>query len=203
MREAWYTLYTQFIFISGDLRCNEQPQLTVTHTLWLREHNRIASQLLLLNSHWDDERVYQEARRIVVAEMQHISYNEWLPIILGMKYVDDFDLKPRDSGFSRQYDADVNPSITNAFSTAAFRFGHSLVQSQMENYGVFGNLLKSHQLHEHQQSPYLIYEQNSIDGFVRGLTTQPIQSMDTAFSEEVCNPIRSHKYFLILFCIFS
>ena len=70
--------------IIGDLRCNEQPQLTVTHNIWLREHNRIVSQLALINSHWDDERLYQEARKIVGAEMQHITYNEWLPIILGM-----------------------------------------------------------------------------------------------------------------------
>ena len=102
------------------------------HTLWLREHNRVAAQLQLLNSQWDDERLYQEARRIVIAEMQHINSNEWLPIILGMKYVDEFDLKPTDFGFNTQYDSDVNPSITNAFATAAFRFGHSLVASNME-----------------------------------------------------------------------
>lgn len=120
-----------FVFL-GDLRCNEQPQLTVMHTLWLREHNRIASQLQLLNPHWDDERLFQEARRIVIGEMQHITYNEWLPVILGMKYVDDFNMKPTESGYIAQYDSEVNPSVTNAFATAAFRFGHSLVQSQME-----------------------------------------------------------------------
>ena len=125
--------YLCFLFyISGDLRCNEQPQLTVMHTLWLREHNRIASQLKLLNSFWDDERLYQESKRLVTAQLQHITYNEWLPIILGMSYVDDFNLKPTDFGHSQQYDDTVNPSITNAFATAAFRFGHSLVQSTME-----------------------------------------------------------------------
>lgn len=102
------------------------------HTLWLREHNRVASQLALLNPHWDDERVYQEARKVVGAEIQHITFNEWLPIILGMNYMDENRLSPLKSGMSNDYDPDVEPSITNAFATAAFRFGHSLVQGNME-----------------------------------------------------------------------
>lgn len=53
------------------------------HTLWAREHNRVAEELSELNPHWDDETVFQEARRIVIAEMQHITYSQWLPNLLG------------------------------------------------------------------------------------------------------------------------
>lgn len=72
-----------FIFKTGDVRANQNPQLTVIQIILLREHNRIADVLQHLNPHWDDERIFQEARRILIAEYQHINYAEWLPIFIG------------------------------------------------------------------------------------------------------------------------
>ena len=66
-----------YFFSTGDSRANEQPGLTAFHTVWVREHNRLAKELSYLNPHWDDERLFQEARKINIAEMQHITYNEW------------------------------------------------------------------------------------------------------------------------------
>lgn len=62
---------------------NEQVNLAVIHTVWMREHNRVADELARLHPQWSDEALFQEARRVVNAEMQHITYNEFLPIILG------------------------------------------------------------------------------------------------------------------------
>jgi peroxidase len=65
------------------VRVNQHPGITMVQNLLLREHNRIADTLQRLNPEWSDEIVYQESRRIVAAEIQHITYNEWLPLILG------------------------------------------------------------------------------------------------------------------------
>lgn len=68
----------------GDIRINQNTQLTVLQVLLLREHNRIAKKLAKLNVHWNDETIYQETRKIVIGEIQHITYYEWLPILLGI-----------------------------------------------------------------------------------------------------------------------
>ena len=61
--------------MTGDRRVNEQPGLTVYHTIWLREHNRVAMLLKKVNSHWNGEKVFQETRKIVTAEMQVSIHN--------------------------------------------------------------------------------------------------------------------------------
>ncbi|XP_065060841.1 uncharacterized protein LOC135688065 isoform X3 [Rhopilema esculentum] len=115
-------------FAAGDGRVNEQILLASMHTLWVREHNRIARLLRRYNRHWEGEKIYQEARKIVIAEIQHITYSEYLPKILG------HDGLPKYSGYKPNVDA----TVANAFAAAAYRFGHSLVRptlSQLnENY---------------------------------------------------------------------
>lgn len=73
----------KYCFAAGDSRANENLHLTSMHVIWARHHNYIASNLQALNPHWDDETIFQESRRLLGGQMQHIHYNEFLPILLG------------------------------------------------------------------------------------------------------------------------
>jgi hypothetical protein len=64
-------------------RCHEASGVGALYATLLREHNRVAIKLAALNQHWDDETLFQEARRIIIAQIQHITYNEFLPTLLG------------------------------------------------------------------------------------------------------------------------
>merc|ERR1712016_395052 len=90
-------------FLAGDQRANEQPGLTVLHTLLMRTHNNIATDLHKLNPHWSLDKVYQETRRIVIAIIQHITYNEFLPRVLGPDTMRRFSLSLEPAGRHTHY----------------------------------------------------------------------------------------------------
>jgi hypothetical protein len=110
------------LFLAGDVRANENIELTVLHTLFVREHNYWADQIHAAHPNFNDETLYQLARQIVGAELQVITYNEFLPALLGPNAI------PPYAG----YDPTVNSGVTNEFSTAAFRFGHSMVDNSID-----------------------------------------------------------------------
>ena len=91
------------LFLIGDLRVNEQPPLGAVTVLFLREHNRVARALKALNPDSNDELLFQESKRIVNAEYQHIVYNEFLPIMIGKQFLDNFGISPLTKGFSDTY----------------------------------------------------------------------------------------------------
>ena len=63
---------------------------------------------------------------------QHITYNEWLPVVIGTDFMAELDILPLTHGLSTKYNAKINPTILNSFAAAAFRFGHTLVQGLLE-----------------------------------------------------------------------
>jgi len=183
-------------FKAGDGRSNEQPGLTAYHTVWVREHNRLAAELKYLNPYWDDERLYQEARKILSAEYQHITYNEWLPIVLGTDYMAQLDILPETYGYANRYNPKVNPTIVNSFATAAFRFGHSLIQGILdlvEEVHYERKVAMRIPLSDTFFNPELIYKPGALDKFLVGLASQPRQKFDNIFTDQVTNHLFQAK----------
>lgn len=68
---------------SGDTRANENMGLTSLHTLFIRLHNRLAASIFSMNPHWQEDVLFFETRRLVGAILQHITYSEFLPALIG------------------------------------------------------------------------------------------------------------------------
>ena len=165
------------LFLAGDVRANENPELSSLHILFIREHNRIADEAAQRHPDWTDEELYQFARRVVIAELQKITYDEFLPSILGENAMPDY----------RGYQADVNPGIANEFSTAAFRFGHSMLGDDIEFLDNDGEeIFDAMELRDSFFNPVVLSE-TDIDPVLKYLASDNAQEIDPIVVDDVRN----------------
>jgi hypothetical protein len=165
------------LFAAGDVRANENIELTSLQTLFVREHNYWARRFAAANPQASDEQIFQMARSRVIAEIQSITYNEWLPALLGSNGV------PGYNGFK----SNVNPGIANEFSTAAFRFGHSLLGDDVEflnNQGM--PVAEEVSLAQAFFNPPLV-SQNGVAPILKYLASDPSSEMDSTVVSSVRN----------------
>jgi len=164
-------------FAAGDVRANENPELTSLQTLFVREHNFQADRIAKTNPTWTDEQIYQKARSIVIGEIQAITYNEFLPALLG----------PAAPGAYRGYNPKVNPSISNEFATAGYRVGHTMVGDDIEFLDNNGNEVRDAvSLANSFFNPDLV-KQNGIDPLLKYLASDNSQEIDTQIEGSLRN----------------
>lgn len=108
------------LFVCGDIRANEHVGLASIHTLFIREHNYWANKLACVHPELCDEQIYQRAKLMVEAEIEAITFNEFLPLLLGKCDIDEYCYNP-----------ELNPQVEIVFSTAAYRFGHTMIPTEI------------------------------------------------------------------------
>ncbi|XP_017488317.1 PREDICTED: chorion peroxidase-like, partial [Rhagoletis zephyria] len=150
------------------------------------EHNRLARELKKLNRHWSDETIFQEARRIVGAEIQQITYNEWLPLALGRNTMKATGLMLMPEGFCTDYNPAVNPAILNEFASAAFRW-HTLVQGFYQLMSENGQVRENYQMRKIFNNPSLLYRDGAIDEATYGLVAAKSEAFDPIFIDDIKN----------------
>ncbi|XP_052748877.1 chorion peroxidase [Galleria mellonella] len=177
----------RYCFDTGDDRANENLHLTTMHLIWARQHNRLAAILGKLNPSWDDETTYQEARKIVGAQMQHITYSEFLPSVLGADVMWALNLTLKNEGHDNSYDPTVDPSIANHFAAAAFRFAHTLLPGLIHNVDPKNGSVSYVQLHRMLFNPYALYSEKGFKFSVRSAINTPVHGVDPHVTTELSN----------------
>lgn len=167
------------LFLAGDVRANEQVGLTAMHTLFVRDHNWHADRIRTANPQLSGENIYHRARQMVNAEIQAITYREYLPALLGRGYISRY----------QEYQPEINAAIANVFSTAAFRYGHSALSPTLLRLNAQGNPISAGHLPLRDAffAPQRLIEEGGIAPIMRGLASQVSQAVDNHIIDDVRN----------------
>ena len=140
--------------------------------------SRIASELGSINPHWDDETIFQEARHIVAAVTQHITYNEFLPAILGEVLTETFQLKSKGNGYHMDYNDELPTTTLNSVGNAVLQFIPSLLPGMLEFYSPNGDKRWELAINSTYWAPSTAHDIRTVQELVMGLINAKAQKVD-------------------------
>jgi hypothetical protein len=165
------------LFLAGDIRANENLALTSLQTMFMREHNRLVDKIAVQQPALNAEEQYQLARKLVGAEIQAITYHEFLPAILG---------SAAPTAQSYFYSPGEVASVTNSFAHSAFRFGHSTLPNSVQLTDSTGVVSGSMTLGSISSNPNLLTNSPGlINQFLRGAATHASEEVDLKIVDAV------------------
>jgi peroxidase len=165
-------------FSAGDARAQENPDLTALQTLFVREYNYQVDQLKQQHPSWTGDQLYQQARAITTAEIANITYNEFLPHLLGKNALAAY----------KGYNPKVNPTITEEFEGAAYRFGHSIVSDGIDSVSNAGATTSAQLLKDvFFESPSAFVAAGGANGLLRHLADDTANPLDTHIVDDLRN----------------
>jgi len=141
----------------------------------------IAAQLIRMNPQWSGDRVFLESRKIVGAQIQAITYRDYLPKILGAAF------QPLVGQYGG-YDSSVDSTIANEFTSAAFRFGHGMLQEFYPRIGANNGTMAGFMFKDGTQHSDRLIFQGGIDPIIRGFMNSPLkrpQRITTQVTEQL------------------
>ena len=163
-------------FLGGDERSNENIALSTMQNLLVREHNFWADSIKAGDPTLDDTGIYQRARAFVVAEIQSITYRDFIPILLGPNALTPYT----------GYNSSVDPRVSLAFSTAGFRVGHTFLPPVISRLNAKNRSMGDVSLNDALFQPQLITKVG-IEPYLRGLARQIPQEVDVSVVDGVRN----------------
>jgi len=208
---------SHYCFMAGDVRSNMHPMLQTLHVLFLRNHNLHAVNLAKVYPTWSDEVIFQEAKRLNIAEYQHMIYEEYLPLVFGptlssyfninadgYETYSKYDYKSKSLHYRKNlftiYEPRTDPTSWNDYVTAACRYGHSQIGAFFSLIGGIAyngknytaNAQNGFWLRDVFFNPTLLHE-GQMDAIIKGLTTDRSMLVDPHFSNEIKNYLYKGK----------
>jgi peroxidase len=145
----------------------------------VREHNSVADRIRVKYPYLSGDQIYRMAQRVVISEIQAITWNEFLPVLLGNKAF------PRYAG----YDPGVDPGIATEFSTAGYRLGHTMLSPLILRLDLDGNPIPQGHLPLRDAffSPSTLVDEGGLEPVLKGLSTGIMQRIDNMIVDDVRN----------------